>query len=48
MRQYNLGSIFNAYYAATVLNQVPDRVIISTDTVYDRIPGLRRVGPCEL
>ena len=48
MKQYNLGSIFDAYYAATVLNQVLDRVIISTDTVFDRIPGLRRVDPREL
>ena len=48
IKRYNLGSIFDAYYAATVLNQVPDRVIKSADTVFDRIPGLVRVDPREL
>lgn len=45
MKQYRLESIFDAYYAATALNQVPDHSIISTDTVFDRIPGIRRIDP---
>ncbi|MEM0494392.1 MAG: type II toxin-antitoxin system VapC family toxin [Thermofilum sp.] len=48
MKQFKLSSIFDAYYAATALNQVPDHTIVTTDTVYDRIPGLRRVDPREL
>jgi predicted nucleic acid-binding protein len=48
MRQYRLTSIFDAYYAATVLNQVPDRTIVSTDHVYDSIPGLTKVEPQTL
>jgi len=48
MRQYNLTSIFDAYYAATALNQVPDHTIISTDTIFDKIPTLRRVDPRDL
>ncbi|MEM3130747.1 MAG: PIN domain-containing protein, partial [Nitrososphaerota archaeon] len=45
MRQYNLKSIFDAYYAATALNQVEDHKIISTDDVYGTIPGLIRIDP---
>lgn len=48
MRQYNISSIFDAYYAATALNQVPDHVIISTDTVFDKIAGIKRKDPREL
>jgi predicted nucleic acid-binding protein len=48
MRQYRLTSIFDAYYAATALNQVPDRTIVSTDHVYDSIPGLTKVEPQTL
>ncbi|MEM0023421.1 MAG: type II toxin-antitoxin system VapC family toxin [Thermofilaceae archaeon] len=48
MKQFKLASIFDAYYAATALNQVPDHTIITTDTAYDRIPGVRRVDPREL
>lgn len=48
MRQYRLTSIFDAYYAATALNQVPDHTIISTDDVYDAIPGVKRVDPRKL
>ncbi|MEM2886037.1 MAG: hypothetical protein QXF24_08125 [Thermoproteota archaeon] len=46
--QYKLSSIFDAYYAATCLNQVEDRTVVSTDSTYDRIPGLKRVDPREL
>ncbi len=48
IRQYRITSIFDAYYAATALNQVPDRTIISTDTVFDAIPGVKRIDPREL
>lgn len=48
MRQYRLTSIFDAYHAATTLNQVEDRTIISTDHVYDNIPGLTRLDPKTL
>lgn len=48
MRQYNIRSIFDAYYAATALNQVDDHTIISTDDIYDAIPGLIRVDPRNL
>lgn len=48
MMQYNFSSIFDAYYAATALNQVPDHTIISTDTVFDSIPGVRRIDPREI
>lgn len=30
------------------LNQVPDHSIISTDTVFDRIPGVTRIDPREI
>ena len=43
MIQFNLNFIFDAYYASTALNQVPDHTIISTDTIFDKIPGIRRV-----
>ncbi|MEM1570491.1 MAG: PIN domain-containing protein [Candidatus Bathyarchaeia archaeon] len=48
VRQYGISSIFDAYYAATALNQVPDHTIISTDTVFDTIPGIKRIDPREL
>lgn len=43
MKQYKITSIFDAYYASTALNQVPDHILISTDEIYDRIPGLKGV-----
>jgi len=48
MRQYSLTSIFDAYHAATALNQVKDHTIISTDHIYDRIPWITRVDPNTL
>jgi len=48
IRQYGIDSIFDAYYAATALNQIPDHTIISTDTVFDTIPGIKRVDPRKL
>ena len=46
--EYGFSSIFDAYYAATALLYVPDRTIISTNDVYDRIPGLNRIDPREI
>lgn len=48
MKQYKMKSVFDAYYAATALNQVPDRSIISTDAVFDTIPGIKRIDPREI
>lgn len=48
MKQFNLASIFDAYYAATALNAVPDHIIISTDASFDRVTGLKRVDPRTL
>jgi len=48
MVEYHINSIFDAYYAATALLRDPDRVVISTDKVYDRIPGIKRVDPEEV
>ena len=46
---YQISSVFDAIYAATALtNLVPDHVILSTDTAYDKIPGLKRIDPREL
>jgi hypothetical protein len=36
MKQCKIESIFDAYYVAAALNQVPDHTIISTDEVFDR------------
>lgn len=46
--QYKLTSIFDAYYAATCLNQVDDHMMVSTDSIYDKIPGIKKVDPREL
>ena len=48
MRQYGFTSIFDAYYAATALNQVEDHTIVSTDKVFDCIPGLIRKDPRKI
>ncbi len=48
LSQYKLGSIFDAYHAATALSQVPDHTIVSTDHVYDMIPGIKRIDPRSL
>jgi hypothetical protein len=42
------ASIFDAYYAATALSSVPDHTIISTDVVFDKVSGLKRVDPRNL
>jgi len=48
MRQFNLPSIFDAYFAATALNAVPDHTIISTDEVFDKVSGIKRKDPRRL
>jgi predicted nucleic acid-binding protein len=48
MRQYGFTSIFDAYYAATALNQIEDHTIISTDKVFDCVPGLVRIDPRKI
>jgi len=48
MKQYRLTSIFDAYHAATALNQVEDHVLVSTDEVFDGVPGLKRVDPRQI
>ncbi len=47
-RQYGFTSIFDAYHAATALNQVEDHKIISTDKSYDCLPGIIRIDPREI
>lgn len=48
IRQYGFTSIFDAYYASTALNQIEDHTIISTDAVFDCIPGMKRIDPREI
>lgn len=48
MKQYNVTSIFDAYHAATALNQEPDHTVLSTDHIYDQIPGITRIDPRDL
>jgi len=48
IRQYGFTSIFDAYHAATALNQVEDHKIISTDESFDCVPGIVRIDPREI
>jgi len=49
MKTYAISSIFDAIHAATALGaSAKDNKIISTDTVFDRIPGLERIDPKDL
>jgi predicted nucleic acid-binding protein len=46
MDNYQLSSIFDAIYASVALsNDNPDKIIISSDQVYDRVEGLQRLNP---
>ena len=45
---YRLSSIFDAYRAAACLLHDPDHTMVSTDSVYDEILGLKRVDPRDL
>ena len=44
IEEYELGA-FDAYIAATAL--LKDRVILSSDHIYDKIRGIRRMSPEE-
>ena len=48
IQQYGFKSFFDAYYAATALNQIEDHIIISIDTAFDCIPGIKRIDPREI
>jgi hypothetical protein len=48
MLEYDLSSIFDSYYAATALLSDPDRTVISIDSIYERIPGIKRKDPREV
>nr|MDO8077945.1 PIN domain-containing protein [Candidatus Freyarchaeota archaeon] len=48
MKQYKITSVFDAYYAATALNQIHDHTFISSDEVFDRIPGIKRTPPQKI
>ena len=45
IEEYALGA-FDAYIAATAL--LKDRVILSSDHIYDKIKGIRRMSPEEV
>ena len=45
IEEYDLGA-FDAYIAVTALSR--DRVILSSDHVYDKIKGIKRVAPEEI
>ncbi len=45
---YKLTSVFDAYHAAACLLDDPERTIVSTDSVYEAIPQIKRVDPREL
>ena len=48
MKQFNLTSIFDAYFAATALNAIPDHTIVSTDEIFDKVSGIKRRDPRTL
>lgn len=48
MKQYGISSVFDAYHAATALNMEEDHTIVSTDTVFDKVPGLIRLDPRDM
>jgi len=45
MEEYDLGT-FDAYMAATALSK--DRIIVSSDHIYDKIKGIKCVSPEEI
>jgi hypothetical protein len=48
IRQYGFTSIFDAYYAKTTLDKIEHQKIISPDTIFDRIPGIKRIDHKEI
>ena len=45
MEEYDLGA-FDGYVTATALSK--DRIIVSSDHIYDRIKGIKRVSLEEI
>lgn len=45
MSQYGISSIFDCYYVATCLLYDKDKIIISTDHIFDKVLGIRRIDP---
>jgi predicted nucleic acid-binding protein len=45
MRTFRVPGLFDGLYAAATLNQDREHKILSTDEVYDRVPGIQRVDP---
>lgn len=48
MKQYKFSSIFDAHHAAAALEQDEEKTIVSTDDVYDKVPGLTRKDPRDI
>lgn len=48
MKQYKITSLFDAYHAAAALSMEEDHTIVSTDAVFDKLPGLIRLDPREM
>ena len=48
MSQYGISSVFDSYYAATCLLYDEDKTVISTDHVFDKVPGIKRADPRDL
>ena len=46
--EYDINSIFDAYHAATALLYDPDQTIISTDQIYDKVKGIKRIDPRKM
>ena len=42
IKEYNINP-FDAYHAATAISE--DKIILSTEHVYDRIKGIERIDP---
>ncbi|MGI0079727.1 MAG: type II toxin-antitoxin system VapC family toxin [Nitrososphaerales archaeon] len=47
MSTYKLSSIFDAYHAAACLLGDPDQTMLSTDSIYETIPRIKREEPRE-
>ena len=45
MKTFRVPGLFDGIYAAAALNQDRERTILSTDDVYDRVAGIKRIDP---
>lgn len=43
--QYGISSVFDSYYVASCLLYDKDKTIISTDHVFDKVAGIKRIDP---